>query len=971
MSSFESKRLEIYEKYIQPLPEQVKTDQDQFIFPSFTRNIAHEDGYNEADFIIEIASDGEERELVLMSSTVRDGNRELLSDITDSAAQIRARKYAGAIDDGAYYGVMDGEQVHVQSLDPDIGFERTVSLTELPEIIEAIIEEEKRIRDSEEFISTLRDYYEDLTPHVRETLATRVEEDAEFEADIRRFLAPIGQDVEEDEPIPGPTLDMLSRQATYLIIDKVLFYFLIRENENELRKGIQADLADEVFGGLQAPQAKLSGEMNEAWASDFWDTLMGKFDLIQKIDYEPIFDPTTSPLNSLTFEDSPGACLVLQEVMGYLRGKEELSELFDGPLLAKIYEGLIPPDVRWKWGQIYTPPEVARLITSWTVTDGEDTVLDPSCGTGRFLVSAYERLSELQGLDRGENHQEILEQIHGVDINQFPAHLATMSLVAMSLQSVTKKVNIEVRDFFTFRGGDQSSLFASESTVMLGGEEESLADPDGEYSPDMPLGKMDSVLMNPPYTRQEALGETYKENVRDVALSGLGDAASSMSSQAAFYVYFMTHATKFLKDDGGRVGIIIQNSWMDALYGKDVQEFLLDNYRIEAIIGTQRDRMIKTADVNTVILFLERETEESKRDNNEVRFVQLKHSPEWFETNYGFEQFLDIVEENESLLNDEDMRIVSRSQSELREENKWGRFIRAPDVYFDQIAHRLTERLEDVADVSLGLTSGLNSFFYIKQSDIDEWDIEEEYVRPLVKSPRECHTYRISLDDLNKYVLDVQKDKTELKDTNVLDYIEHGEQEGVHERPFFSSKTKANWYKKKMQNAALLQPYNVNTRHFTCINEMDACVDKRLVCVDTQSDIDPDFVFSYLNSTLGILVKELFGRASLGEGALDNSVTDAQVMPVLDPDLLGKSDLSHLKNAADGLKNRSIMDIYEELGATDPDEISIDQVDEHRRAVDKVLMEDVLKLSTREQLQIYRGALQLVKDRMDKAASGN
>jgi hypothetical protein len=970
MTSFESKRLEIHEEFVQQLPAKVDTNQDEYIFSSFTRNIAHEDGYNEADFVVEIASDGEDRELVLMASVVQDGTRELLSDINDSAAQIRARKYAGSIANGAYYGVTDGEVVLVQSLDPDLGFEQTAPLAELPEIIEAIIGEEKRIRDSEEFVSTLRDYYEDLTPHVRETLATRVEQDAEFEEDVRRFLAPIGQDVEEDEPIPGPTLDMLSRQATYLLIDKVLFYFLIRENESELREGLGGELADMVFRGLQRPQPKLSGEANKAWARDFWGTLTEKFELIQKIDYEPIFDPTTSPLNSLTFEESPGACLVLQEVMGYLRGKEELSELFDGPLLAKIYEGLIPPDVRWQWGQIYTPPGVARLITTWTVTAGGTSVLDPSCGTGRFLVSAYERLSELQGLERGENHQQILEQIHGVDINQFPAHLATMSLVAMSLQSVTKKINIEVRDFFTFRGGDQSSLFASESTVMLGSEEDSLVEPGSDYSPDMPLGKMDSILMNPPYTRQEALGESYKENVREVALSGLGEAASSMSSQAAFYVYFMTHATKFLKEDGGRVGIIIQNSWMDALYGKDVQEFLLDNYRIEAIIGTQRDRMIKTADVNTVILFLERETDESRRQNNEVRFVQLKHSPEWFETNYGFEQLLGVIKDNEYLVND-DMRIVSRSQAKLRDESKWGRFIRAPDVYFDQIAHRLTERLEDVADVSLGLTSGLNSFFYLKQSDIDEWGIEEEYVRPLVKSPRECHTYRITLDDLSKYVLDVQKDKTELGGTNALKYIEHGEEEGVNDRPYFSSKTEANWYKQKMQNAALLQPYNVNTRHFTCINEMDACVDKRLVCVDTKSEYDPDFVFSYLNSTLGILVKELFGRVSLGEGALDNSVTDAQVMPVLDPELLGDGDLSRLKNAAEGLKDRAIMDIYEELGATNPEDVSIDEVNEHRRAVDKVLMEGVLELSTREQLQIYRGALQLVMDRMDKAASGN
>ncbi len=973
MVRFESQRQELYEEFLMELSSQIETQRGDAVSPELTHGIAHDDGYDEADFVIEvtIGTDLEET-IVLMASEIEDDERVPLSDIEDGAARTRARRYASSAETGTYFGVTDGDLLYVESLSPDVGFEATTSLGALPDLIGDILEEEHRIKASEDFVSELGEYYEDLTPHVRETLSRRLESDSEFEEELRASLAPTGMDYEEGVEIPETTVGMLSRQATYLLIDKILFYHLIRENEGSLREELDTELADPVFDGLDDPFPSPSGEFGEAWASDFWGELVRRFDRVQEVDYEPIFDPTTSPLNSLEFGDDPEACLVIREVMDYLYGVSDLSKLFDGPLLAKMYEGLIPPDVRWQWGQTYTPPEIARLITQWTVRDGDDTVLDPSCGTGRFLTSAYERLADLRGVELGEEHQAILNQIHGVDLNQFPAHLAAMSLIAKSLQSVTTNINVDVRDFFAVSDGDQSDLASSDSRILSGSEHGGRSSDSGpERSSREPIGRKDAILMNPPYTRQEALGGEYKDAVRERALAGLGTDGNAleMDRQAAFYVYFMTYATKFVEDDG-RIGIIVQNSWMDARYGKDVQKFLLENYRVSAVIGTQRDRMIENADVNTVILFLERETDPVARERNDVKFVQLKRGPGWFERNYGFDRLLELIDERDEYL-DDDFRIVSRTQKYLENQNKWGRFVRAPDVYFEEVAELLTKRLEDIADVSLGLTSGLNSFFYLKPEDVEEWSLEDEYLRPLIKSPRECNRYRIDPNDLSRFVLDVQERKSDLKNTNVLDYIEHGESEGVPDRPFFRGESAADWYQKTMHNASLLQPYNVSERHFMCINEVDACVDKRLVCLDTNEGIDPDLVFCYLNSTLGILVKELFGRVSLGEGALDNSVTDSRTMPVIDPKHVHEEHIQKLRDAATELKRREIRDIYGELGAESPTELSIDQVTEDRRAVDKVFMEDICGLSKREQLQIYRGALRLVRDRIAKANSAN
>ena len=37
-------------------------------------------------------------------------------------------------------------------------------------------------------------------------------------------------------------------------------------------------------------------------------------------------------------------------------------------------------------GQFFTPPEVARTLVSWVVSNPRQRLLDPSCGDGEFLV---------------------------------------------------------------------------------------------------------------------------------------------------------------------------------------------------------------------------------------------------------------------------------------------------------------------------------------------------------------------------------------------------------------------------------------------------------------------------------------------------------------------------------------------------------------------------------------------------------
>jgi len=64
-----------------------------------------------------------------------------------------------------------------------------------------------------------------------------------------------------------------------------------------------------------------------------------------------------------------------------------------------------------------------------------------------------------------------------------------------------------------------------------------------------------------------------------------------------------------------------------------------------------------------------------------------------------------------------------------------------------------------------------------------EGEIEEEFLKPVIKSPRECKGIRIRPKDLKFKIFMCHEEKKDLKGTNALKYIEWGEKKGFHKRP--------------------------------------------------------------------------------------------------------------------------------------------------------------------------------------------
>lgn len=158
---------------------------------------------------------------------------------------------------------------------------------------------------------------------------------------------------------------------------------------------------------------------------------------------------------------------------------------FDWPgapadIAAILYESVIPPEERRQLGEYYTPAWLARAMVEEVVTEPlEQRVLDPSCGSGTFIVEAVRRVIEAareSGLRSDEVFGKLRDSVIGIDVHPVAVHLAraAWSLAARTAIESAADTSISVPIYLgdalqlRFRTGD---MFAQhEVTIEVGDE---------------------------------------------------------------------------------------------------------------------------------------------------------------------------------------------------------------------------------------------------------------------------------------------------------------------------------------------------------------------------------------------------------------------------------------------------------------------------------------------------------------------
>ena len=510
-------------------------------------------------------------------------------------------------------------------------------------------------------------------------------------------------------------------------------------------------------------------------------------------------------------------------------------------------------------------------------------------------------------------------------------------------------------------------------------------------------GGFDIVIGNPPYVRQENIADpkipreeitaankkddnkarkaklarsvyqafprffSYKRE-KDVKPDNPSAAVShKLDAKSDLYIYFYFHGLSLLNPKGSFC-FITSNSWLDVGYGKDLQEFTLKHCHIKQIIDNRLRRSFTSADVNTVIgLFSAPDESRELGSDCTARFVSF---------NSPFEAILDpvIFYEIETALErgrTQEYRVDPISQRSLLEGgivdaspkpkytgDKWGgKYLRAPNIYWTILEKGKGKlvRLGDVAEVRFGIKTGANEFFYLDDEDIRHWEIEEEFLKPVIKSPRECKSILIDPSQLKFKLFMCNKDSEDLVGTAALKYIEYGESRRFNQRPSCSGR--ARWWdlgKWKYPDMLWSDAYNVR---FGCFeNAGDYFGDKRFFVMKFRDENMA--TRAYLNSAIIPLLIETEGITNLGEGVVYTNVYWLKTLPVLED----HEAVKEVRQRYDKIKTREILPIFDEIQQPD------------RRALDAIIF-DALNLTQGERDAVYEAVIDLVQARLQKASS--
>lgn len=726
------------------------------------------------------------------------------------------------------------------------------------------------------FVERLGTVHSRLADEFERAFSEKVESDPEFADEYEDWIGTRGWTNEYDQS-PRAVDRRYVDQSAYLLVNRLVYYKLLVETG--------------VYPSAPVDLEQLADPQERRERFD---------DLVDEIGFGAIFE------RDEIFDALPLTERARVEIGDLL---DELDEYaltdFDRDVVGYIYQRLVPREERHSLGQYYTPPKIVDFITRTTVRAADDTVFDPACGSGRFLTNAYNHLEEL-----GDNpgHAQLLSQLYGVDVNRFPVHLTALNLAIQDPTTEPSEVNVERADFFHVDPG----------RVAGSNGDTERADGSGEFERGTVFpASVDAVVANPPYVRQELVDKARcREHLKR------NQFAVDIDERSDIYSYFFTHASEFLSEDG-RIGMITPDKWLSVEYGKGLREFFLERFEIRAIVSFP-SRVFDDALVPTCVTLLERQDNLADRQANTVKFIRLKADVDL----EIVERLVDEDTPDGQLRDDPSYRMVTKRQDSLQPAETWDTYLSAPPVYWDLVAREELEPLSAFVDVTRGITSGANRFFYLSEDDKHEWNIDDRFLDPLAKTVRGKAVPRLADDDLDRYVLTVGEyakqvspedvrprnrlngalttDRLEElteRERDVLEGLLRDGYDGVyryltdgmwqrdwqhgppHERRTVLQyrRSRGLWFDLgELRPAGLLasKEYWEYGRPLAFVNESEAIADQQLYVLET--DRDTYVLGGILNSSWGALVRELHGRTT-GGGMNRLAVYEAETLPVPDP----------------------------------------------------------------------------------------
>ncbi|MDH7517789.1 MAG: N-6 DNA methylase [Candidatus Thermoplasmatota archaeon] len=501
--------------------------------------------------------------------------------------------------------------------------------------------------------------------------------------------------------------EMLSKNITKLNQDKHL-------TEEELDESVQRILDRLIFirncedRGLE--EKKLWEAKNETKVLKKIREIFRYFDEnynSKLFTYDPIDHKKVHLCDTLDIDDD-----ILREIIKSLYQTKDQSLSYDfsaikADVLGNIYEQYLGHILkksekraritngkmhRKEQGIYYTPTYIVDYIVQNTLGEllknkkidaDKIRVLDPACGSGSFLIKAFDVLNDYwkkkdknysqarfditgQGITFTKKKKILQNNIFGVDLDKKAVEIAQLNLL---LKIAEKGQSLPLL---------QQNIKCGNSLIddpnIVGEKAFKWED---EFKEIMQEGGFDVVIGNPPYVDIKQLDPKI--------VKYLFSKFNTVENRMNLYSTFVERSLSLLKE-GGYFGLIIPNSILyNESYSK-IRELLLNTTSLRKIVRLP-DNVFENVKVETIILIYQKKRETTKKKNCQVLIYPREESI----ASISEENCDQIIYFNQKLWNKTDRKIINISVSTLS------------DKLLSKIEKDATPLIE-ICDFSLGLT---------------------------------------------------------------------------------------------------------------------------------------------------------------------------------------------------------------------------------------------------------------------------
>jgi Type I restriction-modification system methyltransferase subunit len=364
-------------------------------------------------------------------------------------------------------------------------------------------------------------------------------------------------------------------------------------------------------------------------------------------------------------------------------------------------------ETRKESGIYYTPPYVVDYIVKNTLGEllknktpeevEKIKVLDPACGSGSFLIKAFDyfkeyyenenerirrekdekireyikssgnqlkldvealRCEELKGIER----KILKNNIFGVDLDKQAAEIASVNLMLKALKPREKLPLILDENI---RVGNSLISGTEEVLRKYFGDKWEDKEP---FNWDEAFGDdgFDVIVGNPPYVTL-ALGKKQKYISKEEFAYFKDHFQESSEYKGNTYTLFMEQGLRLLKNKG-KLGFIIPNTLLTNHYFRKMREHILKTCKITYIVNIS-DKVFKDAEIGgNVVLILELEKDVDLIDKNEIKIIDVgdieKFSKNLCDIETIEQKLFSRVPDNKFLLEKADLLLVAKLEED-------------------------------------------------------------------------------------------------------------------------------------------------------------------------------------------------------------------------------------------------------------------------------------------------------------------